>query len=163
MNVSVHLTSSLLRPPATCCSVLEQVQIYNPPQINTRTHSFITTTEGWWCSAAAVGTKVCRWAVAEMGHTHTQRMRFLKRHEAHTALVYIHSCLSAVPDLTRSDVIGDGGFVYHIWQDSDTAPNGNWTRAAVIQKSLPPGALQTKRVPTGVVVKNKPWLNVLER
>lgn len=29
-----------------------------------------------------------------------------------------------VPNLTRSDVIGDGGFVYHIWQDGDTASLG---------------------------------------
>ena len=37
---------------------------------------------------------------------------------------YEHTWLSAVPNLTPSDVIGDGGFVYHIWQHSDTARLG---------------------------------------
>lgn len=39
-------------------------------------------------------------------------------------LLNVHPWPSAVPNLTQSDVIGDGGFVYHIWQDSDTARLG---------------------------------------
>ena len=37
--------------------------------------------------------------------------------------IFTHDCRLS-PNLTPSDVIGDGGFVYHIWQDSDTARLG---------------------------------------
>lgn len=76
-------------------------------------------------------------------------------------LLSVHPWLSAVPNLTPSDVIGDGGFVYHIWQDSDTARLGIGRERPSFTKTLPSGALQTKRVLTGVVVQNKPFLGFL--
>lgn len=89
--------------------------------------------------------------------THGEEVR-----RADTALLNMHLWLSAVPNLTPSDVIGDGGFVYHIWQDSDTARLGIGRERPSFTKSLPSGALQTKRVLTGVGVQNKPSRRLLE-
>lgn len=64
--------------------------------------------------------------------------------------------LPAITNLTPSDVIGDGGFVYHIWQSGDTARMGIGREGPSFTKSRPSRALQTMRSLTGVVVKTNP-------
>lgn len=69
----------------------------------------------------------------------------------------------AVPSLTLSDVIGDGEFVYHIWQDSNPTRLRIGRGRPSLTKGLPPKALQTLRGPMGGVVINKPSLRLLEK
>lgn len=72
------------------------------------------------------------------------------------AFLCMYPWLSAVTNLTRSDVIGDGGLVYHIWQGGDTARMGIGREWPSFTKSRPSRALQTMRSLTGVVVKTNP-------
>lgn len=111
------------------------------------------------CSTAAVRTDTLRhWYDT---HTNTQKWEVVLWETAQSRHDAIHPRLSTVPNLTRSDVIGDGGFVYHIWRGSDTASLGIGRQRPSFTKASPSGALQTKRVLTGFVVQNKPFLRFL--
>lgn len=82
----------------------------------------------------------------------------MRKYSANTTIQYRRTLESRVPSLTLSDVIGDGEFVYHIWQDSDPARIRIGRRRPSLTKKTAHEALQTLRGLMGVVVINKPCL-----
>lgn len=84
------------------------------------------------CSTAAVRTDTLR----HWYDTNTQKWEVVLWETAQSRHDAIHPRLSTVPNLTWSDVIGDGGFVYHIWRGSDTASLGIGRERPSFTKSL---------------------------
>lgn len=145
-----------------CFSVLEQVEMeftWNP--MKTHTHLLLIK-QKWRCAAVVVPPQPAEMRADKLQHwcdTHRQRSVFISRHDASECAPMAIGC-----PYFNSERCNWRRWIClpYLAREWHSAP-GNWTRTAVIHKSLPSGALQTKRALTGVVVQNKPSLRFLER